>query len=235
MKYQATGYFSSADFDASGNLLPQRVLSCFQDLATAHAEELGVGFDAMLRRNLLWVVTRIRYEICAPIRPDQSLTLETWPLPPNRLGYERCYRLCDAAGKELLRASSVWVILDTATRKMAAPQDLYPSQDYCSEQTFEQRGKRIKEGEEREFALEIIPDQSYIDHNGHVNNTHYASFGMQALGALKAPIKAFQIDYLKEVLEGQAISLYTEKEEKTSAVHGFNQEGERMFSCQFTY
>jgi acyl-ACP thioesterase len=235
MKYTQTTTLSPADFDAAGNLPPQRVLALFQELATAHAEELGLGFEDMLRRNLLWMVSQIRFEVCSPILPHQSLTLESWPLPPNRLGYERCYRISDANGKELLRGTSNWVVIDTATRKLAAVDTLYPSDDYCTEQTFEGRARRIKEGEKCKFALKITPQKCHIDHNGHVNNTHYAAFGMEALGAQNTPIKAFQIDYLREVLEGEAIFLYTQKTEETSAVHGYNEAEERMFACQITY
>lgn len=235
MRYTVKTALPTEAFDAQGNLLPHRVLDCFQQLATTHAEALGLGFEAMLSKNLLWVVTQIRYQVCAPIRPEQPLILETWPLPPNRLGYERCYRICDESGRELLRGNSNWVVIDTATRRLALTDTIYPSEDFRLEKTFEDRARRLKDFEAAEAAYTVTPGEQHIDNNGHVNNTFYAAFAEEALGSFPAAIGRFQIDYLHEVLQSQPLTLYTAKEDTSDLIKGVSGDGERMFACKIEY
>ncbi len=235
MKYQIHKTITPDCIDAQGNLLPQAVLALFQDAAGAHAEILGVGFEALLKKNLLWVVTQIRYRVLKPIGAEQEVIVETWPLPPNRLGFERCYRLLDTQGKILMEGTSNWVVMDTQTRKMAAAGDLYPEMEFCSDKTFEDRARRIKDFEATAAACTVIPDGSLIDGNGHVNNTHYASFAETALGGHQGKIRAFQIDYLHEVLLGQPLTLYCTAEEKTVIVKGESADQTRMFACSILY
>ncbi|MBQ7035348.1 MAG: hypothetical protein IJN34_06395 [Clostridia bacterium] len=235
MKYQIHKTITPACIDAMGNIRPRAVLALFQDAAGTHAEALGVGFEALLKKNLLWVVTQIRYRVLKPIGEEQEITVETWPLPPNRLGFERCYRLLDAQGKLLIEGTSNWVVMDTQTRKMAAAGDLYPPMEFCLDKTFEDRARRIKDFEAAAAACTITPDPSLIDGNGHVNNTHYASFAETALGGHQAIIRAFQIDFLHEVLQGQPLSLFCAKEENSALVKGEAADGTRMFACSFLY
>ena len=235
MKYTVQMKLPAEAFDTKGNLLPHRALDRFQQLATAHAEELGLGFEAMLSKNLLWVVTQIRYRVCAPIAPEQPLILETWPLPPSRLGFERCYRISDEAGLPLIEGSSNWVVIDTASRRLALTALQYPGDDFCLDKPFEDRARRLRDFEATDAAHTVTPGEQYIDNNGHVNNTFYAAFAETALGQFPAAIRQFQIDYLHEVLQGQPLTLYTAKEEDADLVKGVSAEGERMFACKIEY
>ncbi len=235
MKHQINRKITPACIDAMGNIRPRAVLALFQDAAGVHAESLGVGFEALLKKNLLWVVTQIRYRVIKPIGGEQEITVETWPLPPNRLGFERCYRLLDTQGELLIEGTSNWVVIDTQTRKMAAAGDLYPPMEFCFDKTFADRARRIKDFEAAAAACTVIPDGSLIDNNGHVNNTHYPSFAETALGGHQGKISAFQIDFLHEVLQGQPLSLFCTKEEKSALVKGEAADGTRMFACSILY
>ncbi len=235
MKYQIYKTIPPHCIDTQGNLRPQAVLALFQEAAGAHAEILGVGFEALLKKNLLWVVTQSRYRALKPIETEQEVTIETWPLPPNRLGFERCYRLWNAQGEILIEGTSNWVVMDTQTRKMAAVGNLYPPMEHCLEKTFEDRTRRIKDFEADEAACTIIPDESLIDSNGHVNNTHYAAFAETALGGHRGTIRAFQIDYLHEVLLGQPLTLFCTAEEDAMVVKGESADQTRMFACSILY
>ena len=53
MRYQESICLAEDQFDEYGNLLPSYVLQLFQAAADHHADQLGLGFDAMLSRNLL--------------------------------------------------------------------------------------------------------------------------------------------------------------------------------------
>jgi len=235
MRYKISEKLENEMFDSVGNLMPHKVLGLFQRLATEHAENLGLGFESMLKKNLLWVVTQVRYEVCGKITPETKVILETWPLPPNRLGFERCYRITDNNGNLLIKGSSNWVIIDTKERKMVASEDIYPRGDYYEAKIFEERARRLRDFEAEDTKYSVTPDEIYIDNNGHVNNTYYALFAEKALKGLKGEIASFQIDFIHEVLKGEQLNLYCLSDEEKSLVKGVSQNGDRMFACVINY
>ena len=53
----------AGDFDKYDRIMPSAVLDLFQDAAGQHAIEIGVGFDEMIKRSYLWVLTKIKFKI----------------------------------------------------------------------------------------------------------------------------------------------------------------------------
>ena len=47
------------ELDFLERLKPAAALQYFQDLATVHADEIGIGFEEMSARNMLWVLSKI--------------------------------------------------------------------------------------------------------------------------------------------------------------------------------
>jgi acyl-ACP thioesterase len=67
--------------------------------------------------------------------------------------------------------------------------------------------------------------------NGHVNNTKYANFILNAAD-LQAEelIREFQIHYRRELLKDQSVTVYKKRQENTLLFMGKNQQNETMFS-----
>ena len=81
----------------------------------------------------------------------------------------------------------------------------------------------------------VIPTFSQLDCNGHVNNTKYANYVLDALQlSEETPIRTFQIHYRKELLLGASVTVYTQYENGVYDVMGKNEQGETMFNCQIT-
>ncbi len=235
MKYAKTGKLNEKDFDLTGNFLPSAVLNCFQEVAVTHAEELGLGYQAMLEKNLFWVVTQIRYQVVKQPVSGQNVIVETWPLPPNRLGYERDYRISDEHGELLIKGASNWVVIDTVSRKLVMAGNLFPEENYCLDKSFDDRLRRLRDFEPEGESIRVIPDASMIDGNGHVNNTFYPAFALKALNGLPSMVKEFQIDYLHEVLCDQPLKIVSLRQPGLDFVKGLSEEGTRMFTCEFIY
>lgn len=70
--------FDQTDFENFG-VSPYSVLSIFQDVATKHAEALGVGFSSMLQKKLLWVTMRIKFEVLKDINANEKYKIVTYP------------------------------------------------------------------------------------------------------------------------------------------------------------
>lgn len=231
LKYELELTLPRDGFDECGNLMPGEVLRIFELLAGQHAEILGVGFEAMLQRNLLWVVTAIRYQVCGELQSGQKVRGITWPLPQTKVGFVREYLICDENGEVLIKGTSNWATIHADTRQLAVASEVYPQGEYCLDRNFSDRTRRIRDFEADGGEIIIRPDASAIDVNGHVNNTRYADFACRALGSFVGRIDTFQIDYLREVLCGEELRLQTAKTETLCLVKGLAHGEERMFTC----
>ncbi|MBQ7096272.1 MAG: hypothetical protein IJN80_07505 [Clostridia bacterium] len=227
--------FTPEQFDTLGNLLPSSLLEAFQKMAGDHANLLGVGYDSLAKRGLLWIILQTRYEILRMPKPQEIIRIHTWPLPATRLGFERNYLIYDKKGEVLIKGNSLWSIMDASTRKLAQVGNLYPEMEYCLEKTFEERARRLQDFEKQAPASTVIPHASYIDSNGHVNNTYYPIMALSTVGGLQGPLKGFQIDYLHEVLCGQPLKIFAIQEGNALIAKGESAEGARMFACSFIY
>lgn len=234
-RYSSPITFLSDQFDALGNLLPHAILHSFQEAAGEHATLLGVGYDALAKRGLLWIILQTRYEILRMPQAHEPLTIHTWPLPATRLGYERNYLICDSKGEPLVKGHSLWGMMDAEARKLAAAGEIYPEMEFCMEKTFEERARRIRDFETDAPAAAITPKDSYIDKNGHVNNTYYPVMALEAMNGLQGILSTFQIDYLHEVLPRQTLKISFAQEENSVVAKGEDGDGQRMFACSFLY
>lgn len=226
-------YLRASDFDKRGKLNPASVLDLFQDVAGCHADELGIGSEAMIRRGLLWVVVKIKFRVLADPEMHQLVTVKTWPLPQKRVSFRREYRIEGENGEAFVIGCSDWAFMTVSERKLALVQDVYPLERFITEQSFEGRLGRIKDFEARGGAYTVCPGFSELDMNGHVNNARYASFVMDALAPADSEvIDSFQIDYHREVMAGEKLSLFTCRREGELLAKGVNEGGETMFSCR---
>lgn len=226
----------ASDFDRFGHLQPAAVLDLFQDAAGQHAEELGIGFDAMLQKNQLWVVTRIKFQVVGTVKRHQTVRVRTWPLPPSRLSFRREYSIEDTNGRLLVKGSSDWVVMDSVKRRLVSAQDVYPfTEGFVTDKMFDEKLTKLHDFEAEGEPYRLCPGFSELDMNGHVNNTKYANFVLDAVSpAAEDAIDTLQIDYRKEVVAGTALQIGFVRNGKELLAKGQNGAGETMFTCHIT-
>ena len=61
MQYEKAYELRAADFDAFDRMHPASVLELLQDVAGIHANELGIGYHALIEKQTIWVLTKVRY------------------------------------------------------------------------------------------------------------------------------------------------------------------------------
>ncbi len=233
--YTQTFPLRTCDFDRYSRLLPSAVLDIFQEVAGAHANRLGIGFDEMLKKDLMWVITKVKFEILKNPQTHTSVKVVTWPLSPSRVTLQREYEIYSEDGELLIRGSSEWVFMHSVLRKFMPATDAYPPIDFLTKKSFEGKFSKIPKCDFDENFVLVKPQFCDIDLNGHVNNTKYANFVLNELEpAENEEICAMQIDYHREVKCGDKLRLFLKREENSVLAKGENQT-ETLFSCKIDF
>ncbi len=236
MQFLREYYLRSADFDKNEKLTPRAILELFQDVAGNHAEEIGIGFDALLKRNLLWVIARTKFVVEKEVDRYSTVTVKTWPLAPQRFIFRREHLIYNSKGEIAVRGSSDWMVINSETRALALGSSVFPEDfEYLSELGLDEKLRKIRDIAGAITETKAMPGFTDIDMNNHVNNTRYADFAINAINPDSKPIKSFQIDYHKEVLEGEELKLTVVSNEETCVVRGENIEGEKKFTCEVVF
>jgi acyl-ACP thioesterase len=198
--------------DRSDRLTLAAVFDVFQEAAISHAEELGVGREALAVKRQGWVLSRMSVVMDSRPKWGETVTVRSWPRGADRLFAVRDYDIRGRDGRLLVRGRSGWIILDLDKRRPLRVQPLieqFPSNDGLDALTgtplgLETRENLTKAGERRAAY-------SDIDYNGHVNNARYIPWIQDLTGAEileKAGRIRFDINYLNEIKYGELIELW---------------------------
>ncbi len=203
-----------ADVDFKDEVKPSALLSFTQEVATLSADELHFGYEDLIPRRLGFIITATHCELLRPIKARETLTVETWPLPPRHVIYERAYRV-RSGGETVANLASRWCLVDLDTFRLLPPETLGKTHEECPynpEKTVEVANWRIpKLSDEGKEVYRMRVGSSQCDHYFHANNTRYADFfldcySMQELSEKR--VKAFRIYYLKQAKEGAELVFY---------------------------
>ena len=222
------------DFDRYGRIHPVTVLDLCQDVATLHANQMGIGRDEMLEQGVFWALIRMKYEMVRAPEHFQTLRVRACPHTPSNFSFLRDFAIQDEKGDTLIKASSEWVLMDVATRKFAKMKSHYNGpNDFSDERAFDKKPRKIAQFEEGNLpAYTITPAYSDIDVNGHVNNARYLRFVIDALNpGEQGSIRTLQIDYRHEVLPDAPLTVHTLVEESRVLSKGVREDGEIAFMC----
>lgn len=209
MIYQQTHTISAIHVDCHGRCKSSVLLYFAQEAATGHCDRLQLSWETMAAQRLFWAVIRTRVQVNRLPVLGQRITVKTWPMPTTRTAYPRAVSILDAAGEELVRIISLWVLMDTQTRAMVLP----------GKSGVEVNGQLL--GCELAAPGSIAPKPaqnshirqvtfSELDRNGHMNNTRYLDWIDDLLPSefhKTHPVREFSICYLSEAREGQNIQL----------------------------
>ncbi len=188
------------------------LMQYLQEIAALHAQQLGLGFDKLSEMGGYWVLSNIRIEISRLPGREDEVTLKTWPS-----GYSRTIATREFAGKdqnstELFRAGSDWMVLNKETNRLKNLFKLDLNLPKTGIKALPDELVRLEpNGDYHQVDVMRVP-RSAIDLNGHVNNTEYVRWGIDALSRafkLKENIRRVQATYLSEVFEGDELDLLT--------------------------
>ncbi len=198
----------SKDVDLYRRLRLSRLFELLQEASIRHTEQLGMGREKTLDKGLLWVVTMQRCEIERMPEYDERITLTSWPGPMMHVFFPRYYRLADEQDNTLLSASALWMLVDEKTRKMVFPDEWgveIAGVTTGREIRLPSGLKKLPCTDEASFTVPF----SYVDLNGHMNNTRYFDLAEDHIPAAAEGkrLKAVSTEYTAEARFRDALTL----------------------------
>ena len=162
----------SIDVDHRRRLKTSVLFSMLQEAAIAHTEELGMGRDKTLDKGLLWIITHQRAEIKRMPEYGEDVILKSWPGDNMHLIFPRYFSMETASGEPLLKVSALWALMDENTRTVAFPENhgiIIDGVHTGGEIELPSNVKPLLCTKSKEITVPY----SFVDLNGHMNNTRY--------------------------------------------------------------
>lgn len=237
--YEAQFRVDSRDVDLWGQCRPSALLGILQEAATQAALELGAsGPEIRAKYNCLWMVTRSRVELEAPLRWNDLVTVKTWHRGASGASTYRDFDLF-RDGKPIGQGTMVWVMVDVDSRKLFRMRELKEFQgtdggELCK--SVKLHRIPMPEHFDRRVCRELR--YSDTDINGHVNNIHYADFAcdslhLERLGQGKF-VRSLQIGYVNECRAGETILVDTAVRGDELFARGEGGDGAERFEFSLT-
>lgn len=201
------------DADYYKKLKMSALFNYFQDVASLHAENLGLGVESLQEsQGVTWVLVKILVRIDRFPSLNEEITVESWPIEPKKLEFERDFFVRDIEGNIIGKAISSWVIMDVGTREIRRT-ELFPGRfpPFNPVRALEGRMGKIKANGHLQKVYEKVISYSDIDINGHLNNSKYIDyitdcFSIQRHG--QYTVDSIQVSYISEALAGDKITFF---------------------------
>jgi medium-chain acyl-[acyl-carrier-protein] hydrolase len=191
---------------------PTCFFQAMQEAALHHAAALGFGYEEMLSKNMVWILSRVRIRFLAFPRLGDRVRIETWPKGiQQRLLFMRDFYLTDSAGARLAEASTAWLLVDPRARRILPPQALAGTlPDNGGRAAIAEPLEKLNPPDGLPETLTRSAGYSTIDLMGHVTSSRYLewiadTFSLEDHSTRR--LTDLQINYTHEVKPGESVSL----------------------------
>lgn len=181
-----TYYLSAAECNAQQEMSIPQLVQKLIDVATEHANILGIGNPDMPNPDMGWVLSRLTVEMNSYPHENTDYCITTWVEDWNRHFSRRAFAITDPDGNVYGYARSIWMVLNTKDRSNAGLSKLNFKPEWISEREcpipMQEKHVRIEpDGHEPIYRFKYCD----IDFYRHVNTVRYVvlllnQFSMQA-------------------------------------------------------
>lgn len=189
------------------------------EVASLHANQIGVGFDYLVREHQTWVLSRVAVDMLRYPGVNENYTIRTWVSSISRLFSERDFEILDGEGNTIGHARTVWAVIDIRTRgvgdisRIGWMKELIPDKQSPVEKPSRPKPipapapEEIPEGyREVKYRFQYTD----IDFNRHVNSSRYIELLLNqwSLDYHDANrLTRFEIAYIHEARYGEEVTL----------------------------
>jgi len=172
-----------SETDRSGLLSLRALLDLFQDCATFHSEDVGLGVAELKRRKTVWVLLTWQVDLTRMPACGEYVRVSTYPYRVKGFMGLRNFLLETREGERLAIANSVWNIVNPDTGRLARMDDDVPARYGAGEpleMDYAERKIHLPDAAPRPLSpLYVQPHM--LDTNGHVNNARYVALAADCL------------------------------------------------------
>jgi acyl-ACP thioesterase len=207
--HRTTVRVRSYETGVDGRLQVPVLCRLLQEAATIHAAELGVSVESLIEDGCAWVLSRMRVVVHRWPTVDDEVVIETWPQALNRLTTERRFEVRLADGPVLATATTLWLVLDLERRRpIRVPSRIVEALSRHDVGDTPVRAEKLNDPNLVEGQSEFGVRRSDLDLAGHVNNTSYVEWIVEAIPDdlwSRHVLSELDISYLAESHRGEAI------------------------------
>lgn len=226
--YEQELLIRTCDCDFTGSWRPSAIMEAMQELSGIHSELIGCGRNALLRRNIVWVLNRSEIHMERYPKIGEMVMAQTFPIATRRWFFPRYYFFRDERGEVFGYAATLWALMDLGTRSLVPPKEvgtiLPDNSDLPLPMGLPATVDTVA-GEER--ILRRIPAYFDLDVNQHVNNTRYADWACDALGVdvmREYCPESMLINFDAEIKPNQPIMLHVSQNGLDYRVAGYHED-----------
>lgn len=231
--YQLKSKVRYSEANAKAELTYHALLNYLQDSSTFHSEELGESGAQLLEKNMAWILSF--WQICIEEMPrlSQEICVKTWPYSTKGLLGLRNFCMENEKGEKIVKANSIWVLVDAKTGRPIRITDEvsshYPDEpklemDYCD--------RKIAIPEEYVEKPSITVPRYFIDTNNHMNNAKYVMVAEEYLPE-NFSAKEIRVEYKKAAMFGDVMIPRVTVSEKEVTVVLVDEDGKAYATILF--
>ncbi len=227
------------DGDHLGNVKPGALLRYAQQIATEHAEAVGLTEEVYNATRTAFVLAKLVLHIDRMPRVDEELTLVTQPECCKRAVNKRITHFYDAAGEKVAVIDSRWVLIDIDKRIILRKHPEQFADHWAEDVPFTLSMKMTKAAPKAcEVVGELVASYSRCDMNGHLNNTRYADILCDVLPWQvweQGTVQDLMIFYHREILRGESFTLNRAQTGEKQYYFNGERDGKSAFEASITF
>ena len=198
------------EVDAMGRLSLPVLGSLLQEAASRHATHVGWGYQSLIMKNCIWVLTALRIRLDEDPCWNDRVVIHTWPSGKNKFFYFRDFTIENQSGVHFGNATTNWMIIDRQFRKPVRP-EIPEIFDFTKmKKLFETQPRKWPVTGKIPLTETIHVKFDDLDINWHVNNIRHLDWMMRSIPSdfrKQHRLKLFEIHFLSEATEQNEIEI----------------------------
>ncbi len=216
-------YLSAGECNAQQELSVPILAEKLIEVATEHANHLGIGNPDMPQPDMGWVLSRLTIEMQQYPRENTEYTVTTWVEDWNRHFSRRAFSISDNKGEVLGYARSIWMVLNTKDRSNAGLSQLEFNREWISDRECpismqEKHTRIVSDNESAHYKFKYCD----IDFYRHVNTTRYIVLLLNQFPMEKYDcniIGRLELSFLHEASYGMDIKVMKKESDSDARIH----------------
>ena len=229
---------SFCDSDRYKHAKLSTILRFMGDIAGLAYAHKGYSHEWLWEHGYVFLLSKISVMIKKELSTNERYTLVTWERTTKGVQWFRDFAFYDKNGEVAVYGKSTWVLANPQTRSILKPSE-FEGRIHPHPEVNTECGDviRLKPLENPTLAGVRQIYFSDLDPNDHVDNAVYASIAYDFLSDKdrERPLKEFYINFKKEALMNDKLSIMLERDGDTVKVCGEFEDKQPSFECEFRF